>query len=522
MSNAAPSSLEVPTRPPLDASAPEEAPRCTLAVDRPARGEIAAHDLAELTLFADLTEDQLEWLLDQLRVQDVPAGELYVEQGEPATELFVILHGRSHWRVDVGGQRLLFRVAERGSVGGLLPYSRMTHYGGEALAVEPCRLLRLRSEHFDELVARCPTLSQRLVSEMTNRVREATRVQQQREKMLALGKLAAGLAHELNNPAAAIRSETAVLTRRLAELPNRAGRLLEAGVTAATLRQLIADRPPKPTADLDADALTRSDREDAVAAWLEGCGVDEPWLPAETLVSHGFDADHLEELAGRCGPDVCRDLMLFVETTLATEALAADIAEASERISDLIASVKQYAHMDRGSDRQPTDLHAGIDATLIMFEHQIQRLDVAIEHRRDPELPLLEAHPAELNQVWTHLVSNALDAVAEAHPNGGGRVEISSVQHGPLVEVCIVDDGPGIPAELHERIFEPFFTTKDPGSGTGLGLDIVRRILGQHQGRLDIRSRPGRTEVCVTLPLDVEASQVGGEAPIRVVEDADA
>lgn len=467
------------------------------AADSPTPDELRRHEI-----FADLPDDELEWLLAHGRVQDVAEGEIYVHVGDPADEMVILLEGRSHWRIDVGGQKLLFNVAEAGTVGGVLPYSRMTEYGGEAQAVEDTRLLCVPKTCFDDLVRVSPKLSQRLVALMSERVREATRTEQQREKMVALGKLAAGLAHELNNPASAIIRAVDALSERLAELPKHEARLVELGTATNAVECSAAAIEAARSADVRLSELERSDREDEIADWLDEHGVSEPWMRAETLVAAGFEIDSLDEIAANLPGGALAVFVPWLETLVAADQILSEVRHAAGRVSELVASVKQYSHMDRAADRQSVDVHRGLDDTLTMLGHQVRKQNVTVVRDYAENLPRALAHPGELNQVWTNLIDNALDALAEAHGEGGGRLQISTRRAGSLVEVVVADDGPGIPEEIRERIFEPFFTTKKVGEGTGLGLDIVRRIVRQNEGRLTIESEPGRTELVVELPAD--------------------
>ncbi|MEM8930219.1 MAG: ATP-binding protein [Acidobacteriota bacterium] len=455
--------------------------------------------LRQLEIFTDLPDDELNWLLGHGHVEDIPEGVTYVQVGDPAEDMFFLLEGRSHWRVDVGGQKLLFNVAEAGTVGGVLPYSRMTEYGGEAQAVEPIRLLRVPKECFGDLVKVSPILAQRLVALMSERVREVTRTEQQREKMMALGKLSAGLAHELNNPASAIIRAVDALSERLAQLPKHEARLVELGTGVESIHCSAGAIESLRGADVRLSELERADREDEVADWLDDAGVPDVYVRAETLVAAGLGTDSLAEIQDTLPNGAMPDFVPWFETMLAADQLLGEIRHAAERVSDLVKSIKQYSHMDRAPDRQPVDVHRGLDDTLTMLGHQTRSQNVKIVRSYADDLPRAIAHAGELNQVWTNLLDNALDALEDAHGKGG-RLEVSTQLVGEVVEVRFIDDGHGIPDDIQERIFEPFFTTKSVGDGTGLGLDIVARIVRQNEGRLSVNSEPGRTEFCVQLP----------------------
>jgi signal transduction histidine kinase len=379
----------------------------------------------------------------------------------------------------------------------------MTHFLGDAVARGRARILRLHRDRFAEMLQVAPALGPRLVGIMSDRVREVTRTSEQREKMVALGKLSAGLSHELNNPASAVRRGAAALDERLTDLPALVERLATRGLSPDDLASVasITDpstmRPPTLLSPLE-----RSHREDALATGLDGRGVAESWVLAETLVDAGLEVDALATLgAARGDGDGARleVLLRWTEWLLGVRRLADEVGTAAQRISQLVGAVKAYSHMDRAPDRQPTDVREGIDSTLVMLQHRLKQKGVRLERELAPDLPLVPAWPGELNQVWTNLIDNAIDAMDRE-----GTLRIEARREGHSVVVRIIDSGHGIPPEVVPRIFEPFFTTKDVGDGTGLGLDVVQRIVRQHGGTIDVQSRPGRTEFRVRLAVDEE------------------
>jgi signal transduction histidine kinase len=317
--------------------------------------------------------------------------------------------------------------------------------------------------------------------------------------MIALGKLSAGLAHELNNPASAAKRSTAALRERLHRLPGLVTRLTACGITHQQICAVNALREAAESgAQAEVDPFERSTREDEIARWLERFKVPEAYVVAETLVETGVTVADLEAMASTVPPHVVRDAVAWVEGSLAADKLLAEIEEAAGRISSLVASVKTYSHMDRGTDAQPTDVRQGIDSTLTMLGHKLHGKAIHVERVYAADVPEILAFAGELNQVWTNLIDNAIDAMPE-----GGALRIEATPSNGKVEVRIIDSGHGIPAELKTRIFEPFFTTKDVGDGTGLGLEIVRRIVAiRHGGSIDIASQPGRTEFTISLPTE--------------------
>ncbi|MDX1418408.1 MAG: ATP-binding protein [Rubricoccaceae bacterium] len=459
---------------------------------------LTASDFRTVDVFADQDEEHLDWLASVAEEMVLEEGDHTVRPGDPADEMVVVIEGSFQIFTFNNGQRMLFGTVRPGEISGLLPFSRMKTYQGEGIAAEPSRLARIHKDHFWEMLTRMPEVGKRLVARMTDRVRESSRSEQQQEKMLALGKLSAGLAHELNNPAAAIRRAVADLRERMDLMPGLVTRLTGHGLTPEQVEQsraaLQSCTAPTPGTET---ALDRSEKEDALADWLDDHDVPHAYMVAEVLADEGVTPKALDHLAETVPEDALGDVVLWIEKGMAAERLLGEVERAAGRISELVASVKQYSHMDQAPDRQPVDLHAGLDSTLTMLGHPIKKAGLHIARRYADDLPEVCAYPGELNQVWTNLLDNAIDAAGE-----GGRIEIATRREGALACVAITDDGPGIPDDLHERIFDPFFTTKAPGQGTGLGLDIVHRIVRQHEGTVRVESQPGRTTFEVCLPID--------------------
>jgi signal transduction histidine kinase len=357
----------------------------------------------------------------------------------------------------------------------------------------------IHRDRFPEMLRRIPGLEARLIGALTDRVRETTRAEQQRDKLMALGRLSAGLAHEMNNPAAALRRGTAHLRDRLRTLPERTVSLAGCNLSivqfsalaALQRRKTAGERAPRPS------PLEASEREEAMGAWLEAHNVEEAWTLAETFVSSGVTPEELDALAASIPEAAIRDAVAWLGGGLDAEILLREMEDAATRIAELVASVKSYSHMDETQTRADIDLHDGLDSTLTMLSYKIGERNARIERDYDLSLPPLWANAGELNQVWTNLIDNALDAISP-----GGRITIRTVRRGDDAIVEIRDDGAGIPPDIEARVWEPFFTTKDVGEGSGLGLDIVRRIVvRQHRGDIGVESRPDDTCFRVRLPL---------------------
>jgi signal transduction histidine kinase len=458
---------------------------------------MSASELSEIEVFDGIPEEVLERIASLGDILAFPRGAELIRDGDPVDYMLVILSGAIQILLNVGGHETLFDTMRKGRVTGYLPFSRMTHSSARVVAAEPTLVYRLHRDRFQEALTLAPELGQRLVAIMSDRVREQTRGQQQRERMAALGKLSAGLAHEINNPAAAIKRATANLETVLERLPGLVSRLAARGIdeeqmlSACRIREATLEREDEPKT-----ALERSEREDSVAEWLEEHGLADAYQRAATLVEAGTGIDDLEKVKSSVPAESLADVLAWIEATLAADRLLAEIRGASGRISEIVASVKSYSHMDRAPGQEPTDVREGIESTLVMMAHAIRAKSIRVTRADEPDLPLVPANAGELNQVWTNLIDNAIDAMSE-----GGELRISISREGDYLVVRVIDDGAGIPPEVLPRIFDPFFTTKPVGEGTGLGLDISQRIVTQHRGQLTVDSRPGRTELAVRLPL---------------------
>jgi signal transduction histidine kinase len=459
--------------------------------------KFTADELRTVTILESLPEWQLAWFSDHGEKIDLAPGDRMFERGQPSDFMFIVVRGAIQRYEEIGGQWLVVATTRQGEVTGMLPYSRMTHYPGYTVATEASQVLRITNSDFQEMLSVSQEIGRRLVAVMSDRVRGDVRLEQQRERMVALGRLSAGLAHELNNPAAAVRRAAASLSEQLAKLsPLVLGmmphRVDKTAVQALDQLQRLA-RERHPTA---LSPLERSGREEELTAWLEDHGVANAWEIAGTCVDAGLAIDDLEELAGQVPPPVAAEALAWVASGLAADHMVAEIASSAARISELTASIKTYSHMDRSPEHKPTDVREGLDNTLTMLSHKLKKKSVQLARDYQQDLPTIPANAGELNQVWTNLIDNALDAM-----NDGGNLRIDVRQQDAWVAVRVIDDGHGISDEVRARIFEPFFTTKAVGEGTGLGLDIAMRIVKTHQGHIEVQSKPGRTEMCVRLPV---------------------
>jgi signal transduction histidine kinase len=453
-------------------------------------------DLRKIEIFADLSEDGLRWLAEKCEEIHLQPGEVFIQVGAPADKLFIILQGEIRFQLSGGPDSPVYRVPA-GHVTGLLPYSRMTEYRGTGQAVVPTRGLLLHKKYFPEMLQRMPELGQRFVGLLADRIRETTRVETQRDKLAALGKLSAGLAHELNNPAAAAQRATVSLRETLETVRDASIRLARHALSPEQRETILRfEREAgeyKPA--IPADPLAQSDREEQIVNWLERHQVPDAWKIAPVLADVGVEAPRLEILAAEVGDIVLSDALIRIASLISVVRLIGEIEHSTRRISDLVRAVKEYSHMDRPA-MEETDVHQGLENTLTILGHQLKR-GIHVVREYDKSLPLICAYGGELNQVWTNLIDNAIEAM---HGQGELRVRTAREIDRVLVEIC--DNGPGIPADVLPHIFDPFFTTKGVGEGTGLGLDTACRIVRNHHGEIRVSSRPGDTRFQVYLPID--------------------
>src|SRR5690349_19813462 len=457
--------------------------------------------LRRVHVFADLPDDQLQWFADNAEDHRFVAGEVTFRKGDPADRLVVYLEGEVHAYWDEANHDIVYiaRAGERSTeVTGMLPFSRMTEFQVTGYAVTDVRLLWFPVEHFPEMMQRMPVLVERLVWIMSDRVREATTLDQQQDKLMALGKLSAGLAHELNNPAAGATRAANDLIEVLKELRAADMRLCSHELTEK--QQQSIDAFESKAIDHTATAkqlnsLDQSDREDEVSAWLEAHGIGEPWKLSGNLVEAGMDSAALEQLLGEIPSSASADVLARVNCQLAAAKLASEIKTATARISELVGAIKEYSYMDQAKV-QELDIHKGLDNTLLILKYKLKKKDITVTRDYAESLPLIKAYGSELNQVWTNLIVNAVDAMST-----GGKLKVRTKREPTDIMVEIRDNGAGIPASVRSRIFEPFFTTKPVGEGTGLGLDTVARIVRKHRGNVRFESKPGDTCFQVRLPI---------------------
>jgi signal transduction histidine kinase len=459
---------------------------------------IESQDLRSIPVFADLPEEQLEWLAPLGEVILAEPGEVIFREGDPAEHMYVFFEGEFQGRNERVSDGRIF-TARAGDVTGLLPFSRLQTFQGTGRAVTRVRVGRFHKRLFPEMLQRMPVLTERLVALMLDRVRDYTRMSEQRDKLAALGKLSAGFAHELNNPAAAIKRAAASIWDVRKELRGAYLRLDQRTLTREQ-RTYIADCEQialEAIHDSSSKLLTsieRSDREQELEDWMQEHSISEPWKIAPMLVEAEFGPEKLKEIAETVGIDALVDVLHRINGSLLAARMVAEIDQSATRIFELVRAVKEYTYMDQAAE-QEIDIHAGIESTLTILAFKLRTRSIQVEREYDRSITKICAYGAELNQVWTNLIVNAIEAMPD-----GGRLRIRTCQDSREVVVEIHDNGTGIPPEVLPHIFEPFFTTKGVGEGTGLGLDISMRVVRRHRGDIQVGSTPGATTFRVSIP----------------------
>jgi signal transduction histidine kinase len=450
--------------------------------------------LRRVPVFEELPDDQLTWFLGQSKELRLKAGDIYSRQGDAADAMFVILEGQLQGRGEINGETIIIEL-EPGDVTGLLPFSRMKQFRVNGRAETDGLALRFPASKFPDLVQKMPVLTQRLVGLMSDRIRETTRFEQQQDRLAALGKLSAGLAHELNNPASAAKRATSQLRAILKRVRDASLELGRRDLTPAQKSEIEkleasltqTDAPPP-------DALTASDLEDQLDSLLRSHGQNDLWQLAADLARKNFKPALLEQLFAALDADTARAALVRISSSVEIADLLNQIESSASRISDLVGAIKEYTFMDQ-APVQNVDIVKTLETTLTILNHKLKRgVDVRRDYDKNPLL--VNSFGSQLNQVWTNLIDNAIDAMS-----GKGELRIRTYREDNCAVVEISDNGPGISPEVEPHIFEPFFTTKGVGEGTGLGLDTVQRIVKKHRGNIQVRSKPGDTRFQVWLPL---------------------
>lgn len=457
--------------------------------------------LKSLDVFAEVPEVQLQWLISHSENKLYQQGEFLLEPGMPINGPHLVVRGELSFYMEQHGSKREYSTFISGDVTGYLPYSRAIVSSGFARALSELQLLSLPTSLVPEMIKSQFELTQAFVHVMSNRVRNFAVMQQHADKMMALGKLSAGLAHELNNPASAILRDTSLLKAHL-----ESGRQRSHALGLASLDPGITDQVMALLAELrsgtDRTYLSLKQRmslEAEIEDWLDAHGLQNAQMQAETFADYNLGAARLAALVKDLPNEQLSPVFSWLSSLLETDRMVEDILQSSRRIVDLVSSIKNFTHMDRAQDKQFTDVRIGIANTITMLGHKIRQGNVEIVEEFVDPMPPVRVYVGEMNQVWTNLIDNALDAMSQ---NQKGVLTIKIITEDEFIKVSVIDNGEGISQELLSKVFDPFYTTKPMGKGTGLGLEVVQRIVRQHNGVVKVNSVPGRTEFIVCFPFD--------------------
>ncbi len=459
--------------------------------------KFSAQNLQQIPDFIQVPTDQLQWLIDKSSIKSLNQSDYLFQKGDPIDQLFIVLKGKIEVKIEQNGNYKHVAMIDTNQIGGLLPFSRASSAIGFGEVVEESKVLVLEKSYFKEMISDHYELTESLVHKMTTRVREFTKDNVQAEKMMSLGKLSAGLAHELNNPASAMVRSAKALKKHLGNVPEKFKRVVsiratdeEIDVINTILFDKLNNRPEN-----NMKLTERNEKEDELEEWLEEHNVENAYELTETLMDFCMGIPAMEEIHEATGEKNFPHAIEWIENVLTTEKMVDEIGEASDRISSLVSSIKSYTHMDRAPEKVSTDIHVGIKSTLTMLNHKLKSKNIVLEKDFQKNLSEAKIFVSEMNQVWTNLIDNAIDAMERS-----GVLKINTFDDQKFIKVEITDNGEGIPEEHLNTIFDPFFTTKAIGEGTGMGLEVVKRIINQHSGKITVQSKEGETTFTVYLP----------------------
>jgi signal transduction histidine kinase/predicted CoA-binding protein len=473
--------------------------------------------LKRVPLFASMPDHDLERLCEMVTEIHLKTGEQLFAEGSPGDMAYIIEEGEIEILKSSGGKNVLLAVRKSGEVIGEMSLLESAPRFASGKARTDSKLLAISHDQLDELLNTSPSAARSLLFTITSRLRSTELMLRQSEKMAQLGTLTAGIAHELNNPAAAAQRGTSQLNTEIENLLESQIALSKLSLSQENWEQLdnltgvIRGRASQ---QVDIDALERSDREFEVEDWLNSHNIPDAWKFAPTIVDLGFSDVQLDNLADQFSADQLGKVIAWMGASFNSFSLLEEINQGSERISEIVKSLKSYVYLDQ-APVQAVDIHEGINNTLVMLRHKLKE---GIEVKRDyaEGIPPIQAYGSELNQVWTNIIDNAIDAM-----NGKGEINITTRQEGDWVIVDLEDNGPGIPEEIQEEVFSPFFTTKAVGKGTGLGLNISYKIIEKHAGEVKVFSKPGKTRFQVSLPVDFSKADSSNSAPSNSISSDD-
>ncbi len=453
--------------------------------------------LKQVPELEQVPSEELNWLLSRGEIFKMEPGEMLFEPEKPADHLYILLEGGIEIFIYQKGQKADLGQFEAPFITGVLPFSRMEKASGNGIITSPTEILQLHRKDFPDLVAKNYNLAAALVQSMTSRVRNFTSLRLQNEKLMALGKISAGLAHELNNPAAAIVRSASELHSHLKHLPEGFKKVILVDIkpeAADVINDVLYSKINSFQAS-ELSVMERSNAEDEISTWLEDHGMENGYELAPELVEFAFDLDDLEKVLEHCPKKDLPVIITWIVNNLSTEKMVNDIQEASRRISELVTSVKSYTHMDQAQSKQEFSLQKSLRTTLTMLGHKLRKNKVSVDDSQLLPTKMIMGYPGQINQVFTNIIDNALDAM-----ENGGRLKLISQEDDSTVTIIINDSGPGIPLEVQSKIFDSFFTTKELGKGTGMGLEVVLKLMEMHKAKIELESEPGSTSFKLIFP----------------------
>jgi signal transduction histidine kinase len=458
------------------------------------------HDLRKSPLFQGLSDEELQQLMDMAESVSLRAGEILIKQGEPGDSAYVLINGDFEVQKQSGQSLIKIDVRNPGDVVGEMALLSRAPRNATLIAKTDGEVLRIPQEAFEKLLSSSTTAAMAVLQWVMARLTQNESLLHQQEKMAALGTMSAGLAHELNNPSAAAQRSASQLREtqsRWLNLTHQIERIALEENQINWLEDFMQEASRRFESPLKLNALEKIDLVDQLQVWLEGSGVESAWELAPAMVNFGWESESLEMLKRKLSPSLFSLSMQWLSTGCLMMDLLSEVLQTTERISQIVRAVKSYTYLDQAPLLE-VDVHEGLENTLVIMQHKLKK-GVTVKRDYSPNLPRIEAYASELNQVWTNIIDNAIDAM-----NGRGEIKIRTYEEDQRVIVELTDNGPGIPEEIQSRIFEPFFTTKAPGHGTGLGLHISHDIIAnRHHGQLLVESKPGETKFKAILPINL-------------------